>query len=99
MSVEYLDQWCCGKRMVKIPARPGDAPFHYLMHCYECGHYEPWDVDYEADTEHDTADTAQCEHVFRRAMNGFNDECVHCGLRIEVDEPDFTALGTDHGPQ
>ncbi|GAB3207867.1 hypothetical protein [Nocardia tengchongensis] len=43
--IEYLDEMCCGKPMVKIPARPVDAPFEYLMYCCECGHHEPWDVD------------------------------------------------------
>ncbi|APB01695.1 hypothetical protein [Nocardia seriolae] len=48
--IEYLDEKCCGQPMVKIPARPADAPFEYLMHCYECGHYEPWDVDEDPTT-------------------------------------------------
>ncbi|APA97086.1 hypothetical protein [Nocardia seriolae] len=40
-----VDIECCGTPMSLIPARPQDAPFEYLMYCYECGHYEPWDVD------------------------------------------------------
>ncbi|MEV0292580.1 hypothetical protein [Nocardia sp. NPDC050710] len=30
-----------------IPARTQDRAvgIDYLMHCYDCGHYEPWDTD------------------------------------------------------
>ncbi|WP_282783954.1 hypothetical protein [Nocardia sp. CC201C] len=51
----------------------------------------------DTDCQREDADTPQCQHTFRIAMNGFSEECVHCGLRVEIDEPDFTDSGTDHG--
>ncbi|MFJ9365305.1 hypothetical protein ACIRRA_12920 [Nocardia sp. NPDC101769] len=40
-----VDLECCGERMSLVPASAKDWPITRLMHCYYCGHYEPWDVD------------------------------------------------------
>ncbi|WP_067813459.1 hypothetical protein [Nocardia inohanensis] len=37
------DLECCDERMSLVPAPSKDWPITQLMHCYQCGHFEPYD--------------------------------------------------------